>query len=556
MLMNLVLDKYIIPNANSQFDLLTKLRMSGVYASVYGAQPILYDYRIDDEYVGPDCWLIPVRSFLPQPGKNSIRDMDWCMVSKIESVSFLKSILKRKSTVWNTKEIAKLVELVKDGATPTQDVDSSKQSAVETTRKTGIPNPGIDGDARIELVTKYEKGKAGKWITFAPDYPQIGPLRSITNPHKNGRIPIVMRQCFPLIDSIYGLGDFERGLTLQKAKDSLINLYMDAVKLSIFPPLKIDLSGVTASTIRWEAGARWLMSDLNAVQPFTSSPIGMETFQGTYQFLTTALLNQNGTTSTNTSTQESANSAIGKTPQAIEAQQATENARDNWDRFMLEQTTGDLFEGMLNLVGEMQEKPIDLHIFDEDIQDILDQYEGDEDDGTPSYMTKMNSNVAKITIIKSKIKGSYIFKVDESSSLSSDNKAENEQLVSLNTFYLQNPQAIDQMLQRDGYKFNFGKSMERQVITSGITDWDDIIDEISPEEQQQNAMAQQQQMAAQQPQGMPQAQPQQPQGAPQDQSATPPQFTDPHIAAAAQAMFGNHPSVGQNPMSQNNGGQA
>src|SRR6185503_9090178 len=50
-LMNLVLNKYILPNANSQMDALTKLRMTGVYASLYGACPILYDYRVDDEYI-------------------------------------------------------------------------------------------------------------------------------------------------------------------------------------------------------------------------------------------------------------------------------------------------------------------------------------------------------------------------------------------------------------------------------------------------------------------------------------------------------------------------
>ena len=35
-MMNLILDKYIIPHANAQFDFLTKLRMIDIYSNLYG----------------------------------------------------------------------------------------------------------------------------------------------------------------------------------------------------------------------------------------------------------------------------------------------------------------------------------------------------------------------------------------------------------------------------------------------------------------------------------------------------------------------------------------
>ena len=523
-LMNLVLNKYIYKHANSQFDLLTKLRMSGVYASVYGSQPILYDYRIDDEYIGPDCWLIPIRNFYPQPGKNDVRDMDWAMISKIESVSFLENVLKRKNTKWNTKNVKDLVERMKKGGIPARDVNSDRKSAVENLRNNGVAYQDSNTGLRVELVTKYEKGIKGRWITFAADYPDIGVLRDIPNPHKSGVIPIVMRQCFPLLDSVYGLGDFERGISLQKAKDSLINLYLDAVKLSIFPPLKIDLAGVTASTIRQEAGARWLMKDLNAVAPHVTSPVGMETFQGTYQFLTTALLNQNGTTDTASSSGDSANPAYGKTPQAIAALQQRENARDNWDRFMLEKTMEELFEGMINLVGENQEKPINFHLFDEDIDMIQDQF--DEDD-LRGFMKEVNSRVAKVSIPKSIIGGNYRFCVDASSSMSKDQEAQDAALTEIITFYLQGQQVIDAALAKDNMTFNLAEAFKSKVINSGIQDWDDIIEDHSDEEQ-----------AEQGGQGMPQ------------QPMQMPQFQDPQIHALAQQMFGQQQQQQQQPQQQ------
>lgn len=518
-LMNLVLNKYILPNANSQMDALTKLRMSGVYASVYGAQPILYDYRVDDEYIGPDFWLIPPRSFYPQPGKNSIRDCDWVMISTIVSVSYLEALVKRKASNWDLKELKKLINAAKKGTVPQRDLDSSKKSAVEDIRSSGRPFGETGSSARVELVTKYEKGKNGHWITFAPDFKECDVLRDIPNPHKSGRIPVVMRQCFPLVDSIWGLGDFERGITIQKAKDSLINLYLDGVKLAIFPPLKIDTANVTYSSIKMEVGARWLMTDPNAVTTHDSrSADALNNFQGTYGALTTMLLNQFGTQDTTVSSKEAANPAFGKTPQAIEANQDREAARDNWDRFQLEKCLEDLFEGMINLLSINQEKPINFHIFDADVEQIIDQF-GDKDDVTgkvtpPDFMTKMGKS-AKMTIAKSLIKGNFKYIIDASSTMKQDEEGQNEALMPIIQLYLTNPQAIDQLMQKNGYQFNFGQALKSLIYNAQVNDPDSIVSKLGGEDGE----------------GIPPVQP------PQVDPAQLQQFKDPQIAQVAQQLF-------------------
>lgn len=488
-LMNMVLNKYILPNANSQFDALTKIRMSGVYASVYGAQPIFYDYRIDDEYIGPDFWLIPPRDFIPQPYKNSIRDCDWVMIATRVSLSYLEAILDRKSTSWDKGNIRKLIEEAKKGNVPERDLDSSRRSEVENTRVFSWPQADSGPSARVELVTKYEKGQNGQWITFAKDYKDIGALRTIKNPHKSGRIPVVMRQCFPLVDSIWGLGDFERGITLQKAKDSLINLYLDGVKLSIFPPLKIDATVVTASTIKLQAGARWLMKDLNAVQQFETNPASLSTFQGTYQFLTGALLTQFGTTDTQVNKADTGNPAFGKTPAAIEMLQDKEGARDNWDRFQLEMALQDLWSGMINLLSENQEKPVNFNIFKADVEQIMKQF-GDIDPTTgvtqpPSYLKPLGSQkAARLTVPKSLIKGQYQYIIDASSTLKAKEEDEQQQWVQLLAFYFSNPQLIDQYLQQAGMKFQAGEAIKQAVFSTAISDPDKIITDMSDQKAQ------------------------------------------------------------------------
>ncbi len=542
-LMNMILNKYIIPGANSQFDALTKIRMSGVYASVYGAQPIFYDYRIDDEYIGPDFWLIPPRNFLPQPYKNSIRDCDWVMVSTTVSLSYLEAILDRKSTSWNKDAIKDLIKAAKDGKVPERDLDSSRRSEVENVREYSWPQADTGSAARVELVTKYEKGKNGRWITFAKDYKDIGALRSILNPHKSGRIPVVMRQCFPLVDSIWGLGDFERGLTLQKAKDSLINLYLDGVKLAIFPPIKIDSTVVTSSTIKMQAGARWLMKDLNAVQTFETSSDALQSFQGTYQFLTGALLTQFGTTDTQVNKADTGNPAFGKTPAAIEMLQDKESARDNWDRYQLEAMLEDLWSGMINLLSENQEKPINFNIFEDDVESIMKQFGDDDGTKPPDYLTLLGSQkAAKMTVPKSLINSEFKYIIDASSTLKAKDEDENQVYIELLQFYFSNPQIIDQYLQQDGYKFNAGEAIKQAVYTSGVNEPDAIVTEVGEEEKSQlpqydaEAIAQQSQdpdMAAAvrqmfagsgqpgQPGGLPTAAPGTPPVAPGQQPATP-----------------------------------
>lgn len=486
MLQNMVLNKYILPNANSQFDALTKLRMSGVYASVYGAQPIFYDYRIDDEYIGPDFWLIPPRNFVPQPYKNSIGDCDWVMVSTVVSVSYLEAIVKRNSKTWNLDAVKQLIEQAKKGKVPLRDLDSTRRSEVENVRIFAWPQADTGPAARVELVTKYEKGSGGRWITWAKDYKDIGALRNIPNPHKSGRIPVVMRQCFPLVDSIWGLGDFERGITLQKAKDSLINLYLDGVRMAIFPPLKIDMTAVTASTIKLQAGVRWLMKDLNAVQAFEQNPQALQSFTGTYQFLTGALLNQFGTTDTQVNKADTGNPAFGKTPAAIDLLQDKEGARDNWDRFMLEKCIEDLWGGMLNLLAEKQEKPINFNLFKDDLDEILDRF-GDKDGDDikpPKYMTMLGTQkAAKITLPKSLIGGDYKYIIDASSTLKSEDEDQNQKWIDLLQFYFSNPQVIDEYMKQDNLQFHAGQAIKQAVFTSGIQNPEAIISDIGDNEQ-------------------------------------------------------------------------
>ena len=79
-LMNMILEKYVLPNANAQFDFLTKTRLVDTYSNIYGNFFAMVDWDVrKDGYVGPDMWLINIRDVFPQVGAMSLEDSEYIM---------------------------------------------------------------------------------------------------------------------------------------------------------------------------------------------------------------------------------------------------------------------------------------------------------------------------------------------------------------------------------------------------------------------------------------------------------------------------------------------
>jgi hypothetical protein len=526
---DIVLHRYIIPNANAQKPMLVKHRLWGVYASVYGSMPMFYDYRVDDDYIGPDCWLIDPRSYMPQPGRHSVQECDWVMVSTVVTIRDLKNIVKRKNTSWNVENIKKLIEVAKDGK-PTRKGEADKTSQTESLRYT---QDAVKG--QIELVTKYEAGDDGHWITFAPDYKEVEILRDIPNPHKSGKIPVVMRDCFPLLNSIYGLGDFERGMKIQKAKDSLLGLRLEFVKNKVYPSMLVDMSKVTPSTVKYGAGTKIRTTDVNnSIKPLDYGNESESGFQNTFSVLNGIQQDQFGTSQASLSVDESANPQMGKTPAALNMQKAQENARDTWDRFHHEQAVEELYEGMINLLSVKMEKPINFSIFEEEIRQIQEDYGDDVLD------VIAGGKMGLMTISKKHINSDKGFQyiIDANSSMQKDDQAQLDALMSTYQMLSQDPN-LQAVLQQKGLNWDQAEHIKKILISSGVSDWERILQEgneagqgeipgteqyIDPETGQpvDPNMMQEEQVD-------PYAGIEQPQI---------PNFEDPHVQAYAQEMFG------------------
>ncbi len=149
----------------------------------------------------------------------------------------------------------------------------------------------------ICLATRYEAGPDGKWCTFAPDNGFVE-VRKLDNPHKNGRIPFVIKYAQPLFDSFYGLGSFQLDKPLQFARDGLTNFYFANLKRNLAPGIIVNANGVVKHTLDVTKANPVLMETIpNSIRPMPTNTAGLSTYQAAQSALTGSMLARNGSQS-------------------------------------------------------------------------------------------------------------------------------------------------------------------------------------------------------------------------------------------------------------------
>ena len=357
--MDIIRQKWIYPNANAQHPFLEKLNMWQLYSSVYGYMPMYYDWNVSTTgYVGPDCWLWNPRNLIPQQGRTSIADMDYVTALTWVSKKYLEDMLETEGGGWNADAIRALLE-----GDETTSQDTERDTETERTRIAQGTKKGIC------LATRYEAGEDGEWITFAPDNGSIE-VRRLKNPHKNGRIPFVIKYCQPTYDSFYGLGDFQRAKPLQYARDGLTNFYFKGIKMNLIPPIIVTANGVLKHTIDYREGSVMQETIPNSIRRLETSTAGLATYQGAQSNLTGSLLSQFGSQNASMPGAETLNPSQGKTPSAINMYSEKEATRDGSDRRHLQSAIEELTDGFFSLIVNIGTETIPLSLFTDDIQEI------------------------------------------------------------------------------------------------------------------------------------------------------------------------------------------
>lgn len=427
MFMDVLRQKWIYPNANAQRPFLEKLNLWDFYSSVYGYMPMFYDWNTSSTgYVGPDCWLWNPRNLIPQQGRVSVEDMDYITALTWVGRKKLQDIIDNPADGdgWDRDALQELVNNQTDNKTSGN--DGLQNTLIERDRTpTGVKKG-------ICLATRYEAGPDGNWCTFAPENGFIQ-VRELPNPHKNGRIPFVVKYSQPLFDSFYGLGDFQRAKPLQFARDGLTNFYFANLKRNLAPGIIVNANGVVKHTLDVTKANPVLMETIpNSIRPMPTNTAGLSTYQAAQSNLTGSLLSLYGTQNASSPGAETLNPSQGKTPAAIEMFSAVEATRDGADRRHLETAIEQLTDGFFSLVANIGTEKIPVDLFSEDIKEIAKT----SPDLMQIFAQKMqvdeSGTSATLTVDPSKLKGiEYRFNV-EANSTATINKA--KQLQELERF--------------------------------------------------------------------------------------------------------------------------
>jgi len=497
-LMNMTVEKYVLPNANSQFGFLTKCRMVDLYSNIYGSFPVFIDWVAnEDGYVGPDMWLLNKRDVFKQVGAVSLEDSDYVIVRTWKSLDWFRSIEK----VEGYRDVSKVIRLFSDRAGEKED----RQFKDKTSREYQEYNEAIAAKKSgfFKVLSMYERDR---WIDYVPGADTI--IRDMDNPNNDGELPVVEKYSLPLIDDPEGMGDSERGKSMQMALNGMWNLNAGGIKMSMFPPVKLNKNGIAAmNSIKWGPAEKWLgKTDTNFAEVLNLTPQGIQTFNNTKQSIYGSLQQQFGTSFTNISTSEDQN--LGKTPQALKMQASREGARDSADRFYMESFLTKVMKRLATLITNKQPKALQIRLFKEEIDELFEQY--------PDFQAMYNEKTGKIKIPKSQFSNTlFDYEIVSGSTYQADKEEQQANLTStlslLTQNMQQNPQTgevsspIIDRLKQEGREVSIAELVTRILSNSGTQSWNKIVPDLTNGDKSQfkldetlNRQAQQFEMAMQQ----------------------------------------------------------
>lgn len=561
--MDILRQKWIYPNANAQHQFFEKLNMWQLYSSVYGYMPMFYDWNVSASgYVGPDCWLWNPRNLVPQQGRASIADMDYVTALTWVGKKHLKDILddntpagaKEDSAEGEKENEAELggwdldaLKLLIETADSNQESDYEKDTLVDRERVTQSKKKGIC------LATRYEAGEDGEWVTFAPDHSCIE-VRRLKNPHKNGRIPFVIKYSQPLFDSFYGLGDFQRAKPLQFARDGLTNFYFKGIKMNLIPPIIANANGVMKHTIDYREGAVMMETIPNSIRRLETSTAGLATYQAAQSNLTGSLLSLYGTGNASIPGSDSLNPSQGKTPAAVNMYSDKEATRDGAERRHLETAIEELTDGFFSLVVNIGTEDIPVDLFSEDIKEIneaglsdvmglftTNPFTGEQEVGSAQFTPDQTLTAGELKINPEALKGvEYRFNIEPNSTakVSKEKQLQELGLLMDNIGKFQNIFKDDPRVE-----VNWGAMMEAFSNLSDVSNADEFIT-VKEGPSPQEIQAQQEQAKMEQEMQMKQMDMQAQQEQAAQQAAQPPEptitqsgmYADPHIGQVAQQL--------------------
>lgn len=430
LVMNLLFDYYVLPNAGMGVPALYVLRTADLYSDLYTI-PMFVEWIKDEFYTGPTFTIINPRRFYPQVGKDTIGKMDYCFIDTFVSPSWLKS---------RDRKFFKNVDLI---------LERGSNSGPEATELS--PMERLNKQSGIRIRHRFMKN--GDWLAWNPDVNS-----DLINEKKwYPRIPIALKHQYPRIGSLWSYTNFERGHATQYKIDKLSESHLRAVEMMIDPPAIMDPIDVILSSFKRKPKQNIFVKNgkVDNVKFMQVAPQALGAFTESYQVLKANLLSMSA--STDTAVSAKTDPGFGKTPDAIKQQASRLGARDSWDQDSMQMFIEDAFSIAADEVAKMGVDGYSFSLMKEAIDNIKEDYPEENIDEF------INGNT--FTFGSERVDGKYRYRMEPGSTFIKDDDTA-ETILEMLKIHAENPN-ISQDLAKRGQRLDYGAAFRMILRDKG-----------------------------------------------------------------------------------------
>lgn len=414
--------KKILPNANTEYDLIHKSWMTVEGGQTFGSVAVYTPMLYNDDELLPDYLIVSWRDIFIQPGKKSASDCSyvfmrsWWQEADVEQLIDAEKERRRKAKKENAEyEPSWDLEALEEIKDAIISKDDKAQNEAEQERS-------LDPSG-IEIVTGFQVGVGATFYTFNPATENI--VRRKQNKDPRGKIPISWY--FYDADGANPLGRSVLELIgpLQNLIDSDMQAYQYNRAVALQPAINV-FGNVNERRLNFGANAVNKIQDQNArIEPMNVDTTALREYPNLYGLQKSQMLNLVNSPDTSISA-EVGNPGFGKTPQALKTQQAQLSIDDNALRKGFEAFFEEWSETAINLYFAERSGVEKMQLDDE----TANKLRALERDGHSLDGVELDENNVA-TIDFSKAQGVLKFKIDASTTKVNSEAAQLDALKTL-----------------------------------------------------------------------------------------------------------------------------
>jgi len=475
-LANIIWEKKIIPNANTQTDFFSKEQIALYRAIKYGAQPRYNFYVSNDKYTGCD-WSLPyIKNVKLEPGKFSDEDCDYIFLDVYYTKLQLQNIIQQ------VKAEIKLAKKEGRKADNSWNIDALKQLADMSLTQKEMEEQNINerdkqvSSSGIKTTVCFNRGVNAPFYMFSKHLPEGTLLRgendSWRNPDPTGDLPITMQYCYETLESPYGIGRVELAGPTQNVLDYMTQAHVLATQLGLQPVIQAKgaLESANMNTIVHTPNAIWQAGNATFEVMNNTNPVYTQ-FPNNFGLYKSQLQTLQGRTDGSVSA-TSGNPTFSKTSAGVNQQEERTNSQDNYLRNKADKASARMAEKMMNIhMAKMQGADL-LEIAEEDKARLMSA--GYFDDNP---MTDIPS-ITEIPIIYEELRDTFKFEYDPRPESNNDEKNRWLELIDI---VASNPNILP-LIKQSGYDFNVGEAFKRVASASGAEGMDKVLTKMESEQ--------------------------------------------------------------------------